>query len=117
MKNETITIALKDGTTAETVGRATPCPGLAITGSRGSYTVTHVPSGRVVALPSVINTNVTLAAIRDAMMLATMTEMVIGNGRAVDWTEGEEALMAHKDDRAACREWCESFLLHVANGR
>ena len=111
MKNETITIALEDGTTAETVGRATPCPGLAITGSRGSYTVTHVPSGYVVALPSVINTNVTLKAIRNAMMLATTTEMVLDNGRAVDWTECADAL-----DRSACREWCVSFARHVSAG-
>ena len=105
MRNETITIATQDGP-VEVVGRATPCPGLAITGERGAYVITHVPSGLAGCHPSLANTQATLAHIRNAMMLATMADMVLGE--PVDWTVQGDAL-----DRAACTAWLRSFYAHV----
>jgi len=104
--NETITIATIDGP-REATARATPCPGLAITGSRGSYTITHVPSGYAVCQPSTANTQVTVAQIRNAMMLATMTDMVLST--PIDWTVDREAL-----DTTLCLDWLRSFYPHIA---
>jgi len=107
-RNETITIATIDGPRGA-VGRATPCPGLAITGSRGSYTITHVPSGYAVCRPSAANTQATVAQIRNAMMLATMADMVLRE--PIDWTVPGDEL-----DHAACVEWLRSFFSHVKLG-
>ena len=110
MKNETITIALANGKTDTRIARPTPCPGLAITGDRGHYVITHVPSGYAVITPSIFNTNATIKTIQDAMMMAQMTVMQLGT--MIDWTVDGHAL-----DRVACRDWCESFARHVASGR
>lgn len=106
--NETITITTQDGP-VKTVGRATPCPGLAITGERGSYAITHVPSGLAVCQPSLANTQATVAHIRDAMMLATMADMVLGE--PIDWT-----VSANELNRGACVEWLRAFFSHVRIG-
>ena len=107
-RNETITITTVDGP-REATARATPCPGLAITGERGSYTITHVPSGYAVCRPSTANTQATVAHIRNAMMLATMADLVLGE--TIDWAVPGDEL-----DHAACVEWLRAFFSHVKLG-
>jgi hypothetical protein len=108
MNNETITIATETGP-RETIGRATPVPGLAITGARGSYAITHAPSGLLVCRASLANTQVTLEHIRNAMMLATMVDMTLDS--VIDWTvQGDEL------DRPACVDWLRAFFSHLRLG-
>jgi len=101
MKNETIQIATTSGP-VDAIGRATPCPGLAITGERGSYAITHVRSGYAVCHPSLADTQATVDGIRNAMMLADMADHVLGT--AVDWTVGRADL-----DHGACVDWLRVF--------
>ena len=109
MRSNTIKIALKNGATRECLGRHTPVPGLAITGTRGNYDLTHVQSGYLVCMGSLWNTNPTLELIRNAMMQATMVDMLTGG--PVDWDVAGEEL-----DRKRATAWVESVCTFVARG-
>jgi len=95
MKTVEIKTAGPDGT--ETVrARGLGVPGLVITGSRGLYSLTHVPSG--LGMPaSVYNYNATLEQIRNAAFLASMFS-------PVDWTVPNAEL-----DRVECVAWYRAF--------
>ncbi len=91
----------------ETVrARKSGVPGLVITGSRGLYSLTHVPSG--CAMPaSVYNYNATLQQIRNAAFLASGVS-------PVDWTVPNAEL-----DRVECVAWYRAFgsaLAHSYDG-
>jgi len=107
-RNKTITIATPKGP-REVTGRATPCPGLAITGERGAYRLTHVPSGYLLWRG---NPHATVAHIRNSMMLATMSVMVFKPyaypGTLADWTAEKDALR-----HGACLAWMQAFRSHV----
>ena len=104
---EMINIAVGDDTgkqtgTEQRRARPTPVPGLAITGERGQYVITHVASGRRVCWASIYNTNATLDKIRNAMMAATMIDMACKT--VVDWTVDADELAKH-----ACSDWVRAF--------
>jgi hypothetical protein len=102
---DTITIATKTG--AQTV-TARPCgpAGLCITGEKGAWNITHVPSGLAVCMPSLVNPNATLEDIKNAVFLAESAGLVLSEG--IDWTADGDAL-----PREACAAWVVSVLRSV----
>lgn len=101
---ETITITTVNG--PETVkARPTPCPGLVITGKRGGWVITHAKSGkRVCDAPAG-----TLEDIRNAMMGATMADMLAAkmfSQGPIDWTACEDDLAGRAND---CNGWVRAF--------
>ena len=95
MKTVQIKTAGPDGT-ATVRARKSGVPGLVITGSRGLYDLTHVPSG--LGLPvSVYNYNATLEQIRNAAFLASGVS-------PMDWNVPSEDL-----DRDKCVAWFRAF--------
>ena len=105
MKTVEIKTAGPDGT-ATVRARPSGVPGLVITGIRGLYDLTHVPSG--LGLPvSVYNYNATLEQIRNAAFLASGVS-------PVDWTVPNAEL-----DRVKCTAWLRAFgsaLAHSYDG-
>ena len=83
--------------------RKTPTPGLVITGSRGLYTITHAQSGRRVCWASVYNTNATIAKIQNAVLMASLVDMV-GSVGLIDWTVEADDL-----PRRLCEDWIRVF--------
>ena len=77
--------------------RKTPAPGLVITGSRGQYKITHVQSGRRVCWASVYNTNATIAQVQNAVLMASLVDMV-------GWTVEADQL-----PRRLCEDWIRVF--------
>ena len=83
--------------------RKTPAPGLVITGSRGQYKITHVQSGRRVCWASVYNTNATIAQVQNAVLMASLVDMV-GSVGLIDWTVAADQL-----PRRLCEDWIRVF--------
>jgi hypothetical protein len=104
---EMINIAVGDDTgkqtgTEQRRARPTPVPGLAITGERGQYVITHVASGRRVCCASLYNYNASLTKIRNAMMVASGIDVVCST--VVDWT-----FDADKLPKRQCEDWIRAF--------
>lgn len=78
--------------------RPTPIPGLAITGARGCYVITHVRSGRRVCYASLHNYSASLDKIRSAMMIAS------GSTWFIDWTLDGDQL-----PKRQCEDWIRAF--------
>lgn len=106
----TVTIQTTNG--PKTVNaRPTPAQGLVITGSRGSYTLTHAASGRVLSFASMNNTNATLAGIRNAVFAAESVDLVTGS--TIDWTLSDDKLAG---SASQIRDWLRTFRRTVSMG-
>jgi hypothetical protein len=104
---DTIDIAIGDDrgkqTGTKTVrARATPIPGLTITGNFGNYKITHVRSGRRVCYASLYNYNAGVEKIRNAMMIASGIDVVCST--VVDWTVDGDKL-----PKRQCEDWIRAF--------
>ena len=98
----TVDIVTANG--SETVAsRRCPVPGLTITGSRGGWAITHTASGKRLVTASLVNTNATLADIRNAAFLAQSFDLI--TGQPIDWTASEADLPG-----SSCIEWVRAFL-------
>ena len=103
----TIDIAIGDDrgqqTGTKTVrARATPIPGLTITGNFGDYKITHVQSGRRVCYASLYNYNASLEKIRNAMFIAGAIDVILGT--SIDWTVDGDKL-----PKRQCEDWIRAF--------
>ncbi len=103
----TIDIAIGDDTGQQTgtktvQARATPIPGLTITGNFGDYKITHVQSGRRVCYASLYNYNAGVEKIRNAMMVASGIDVVCST--VVDWTVDGDQL-----PKRQCEDWIRAF--------
>lgn len=107
MSARTVQIAVGDDRGKQTGteprrARATPVPGLVITGSRGAYVITHIQSGRRVCYASQYNWSASLAKIRNAMMLASMIDVKCRT--VIDWT-----LPGTELPKRQCEDWIRAF--------
>ena len=102
-------IALKDGRFKKVKAKPTHEPGIVITGRRGGWCLTHVPSGALILNASLWDKRLSVRRLKDAMMQATMVDMITGG--MVDWDVAADEL-----DRDKAREWVKSVATFVANG-
>ena len=107
MSARTVQIAVGDDRGKQTGteprrARATPVPGLVITGSRGAYVITHIQSGRRECYASQYNWRASLAKIRNAMMIASGIDVVCST--VVDWAVDGDHL-----PKRQCEDWIRAF--------
>jgi hypothetical protein len=103
-------IALKDGRFKKVKAKPTHEPGIVITGTRGGWCLTHVPSGALILNASLWDKRLSVRRLKDAMMDATMVDMILGG--PVDWNVTADEL-----DRDRATEWVKSVATFVASGR
>ena len=102
-------IAFEDGRFKKVKAKPTHEPGIVITGTRGGWCLTHVSSGALILNASLWDKRLSVRRLRDAMMQATMIDMMTGGPVDLNVTADEL-------DRDRAREWVGSVCRFVADG-